>query len=265
MTPADPIRVLVADDEPLARAGLVGLLAGDPDVELAGQCGDGGAAVEAIRVLDPDLVLLDVQMPVLDGFGVLRAIGPDRMPPVVFVTAFDEFAVRAFEVHAVDYLLKPFTDARFQEALDRVKGEIRRGRVADLSRRLVGLLEGDATAPPPPGGPGGFLSRLLVKKGSAMHFVPVEDIDWIEAADYCVRVHAAGKLHVLRESMSSLEQRLDPRRFHRVHRSTIVNLDRIREVQPFFQGDHVLLLRDGTRLKLSRGRRGGLEEAMEGG
>lgn len=250
----EPIRVLVVDDEPVARSGVVALLGRDPELVVAGECGDGRTAVEAIRRLKPDLVLLDVQMPELDGFDVIRAIGPEQMPGVVFITAWDQFALRAFEVHALDYLLKPFDDERFAEAMARAKRQVRTADVTELAGRLAALVQPE---PSPP-----WLTRIVVRKASGAVFVPVEEIDWIEAADYCARIHARGKVHVIRETMQRLAERLDPARFFRVHRSGIVNLDRVREMQPAPQGDQVLLLQDGTRVRLSRSRKAALEERL---
>lgn len=251
------LRVLVVDDEPIARAGIVALLARDPELEVAGECADGRAAATAIEQLRPDLVLLDVQMPEMDGFEVIAAVGVERMPPVVFITAWDQFAVRAFEVHALDYLLKPFDDERFVAALDRAKRAARAahaGDVGELAQRLAALVQS-------PGG-SGWLTRIVVRKAQGAVFVPIEEVDWIEAADYCARIHARGKVHVIRETMQRLEERLDPARFFRVHRSGIVNLDRVREMQPTPQGDHVLVLQDGTRVRLSRARKAALEERL---
>lgn len=248
------LKVLVVDDEPVARAGIVALLARDPELEIAGECGDGRSAARAITELEPDLVLLDVQMPEMDGFEVIATVGVDRMPPVVFITAWDQFAVRAFEVHALDYLLKPFDDERFAAAIDRAKKAARAGNVGELAERLAALVQSPAG--------GGFLTRIVVRKASGAVFVPIEDVDWIEAADYCARIHARGKVHVIRETMQRLEEKLDPARFFRVHRSGIVNLDRVREMQPTPQGDHVLVLQDGSRVRLSRARKGALEERL---
>jgi two-component system LytT family response regulator len=254
-----PFRVLVVDDEPLARSGMVALLARDPELTVAGECSDGAQAVVAIGKLAPDLVLLDVQMPEADGFEVLRAVGPDRMPLVVFVTAFDRFAVKAFEVNAVDYLLKPFDDERFTAAIERAKRALRQDKptLGDLGKRLAALLEHggiDDTRRP--------LTRLIVKDQDRAIFVGVEELDWIEAADYYVKLHTRGRTHLVRQSLQSLEARLDPDRFFRVHRSTLVNLDRVKEVQALFHGDHVVILQDGTRLKLSRNRKEKLETLL---
>lgn len=251
-----PIRVLVADDEPLARSGVVELLRADPAVTVVGECGDGAAAVEAIRELSPDLVLLDVQMPVLDGFEVIDQVGPERMPAVIFITAFDEYAVRAFQVHAFDYLLKPFDDERFAEALRQAKRRLA-GDLGEMGRRLARLLADAGSTPAPR-----YLSRVVVRKPSQTVLLPVDDIEWIEAADYCVKIHAAGRAHVIRDSMQRMEDRLDPARFFRAHRSGIVNLDRIRELQPGPSGDHILVLASGARVRLSRSRRAALEERL---
>ena len=238
---AHVLKVVIVDDEPLAREGLRTLLAGDPDVEVVAECADGQAAIDVIRRTRPDIVFLDVQMPDLDGFDVLRALDGEPLPAVVFVTAYDKYALRAFDVHAVDYLLKPFHDERFAEALTRAKA--RRGE--DMSERIARLL--DERKPK--------IMRVLVKTGGRVLFIRADEIDWIEAADYYVKLHVAGKVHMLRESMAALESRLDPDLFFRVHRSAIVNLERVRELQPFSRREHVLLLRDGTRLRLTRSRR----------
>jgi two-component system LytT family response regulator len=268
------IQVLVVDDEPLARSGVADLVRRDPELVVVRECGDGPAAVEAIRSLSPDIVLLDVQMPGMDGFEVLRTIGAERMPAVVFVTAYDRFALRAFDVNAVDYLLKPFEDERFGAAMERAKRAVRQDEVATLARRLAGLLDmtgtkgtGDGTRAvgpqsdaPVAGSP--TLSRIVVKSGGTVLFVRVEDIDWIEAADYYARLHVGPRSHLVRETMAALEQKLDPARFFRVHRSAIVNLDRVKQLQPYFRGQHVVVLADGTRLKLNRARRERLEALL---
>ena len=251
-----PLRVVVVDDEPLARSGLAGLVRKDPELEIVAECGDGAGALAAIRSTAPDLVLLDVQMPELDGFEVLRRLDPDTMPAIIFITAYDRFAVKAFDVHALDYLVKPFNDARFAEAIGRAKAALRNHRLGELSNRLLGLLSDQSSARPK------YLDRILVKTAGHVLFVRTDELDWVESADYCVRLHAAGKTHVIRESMTALEERLDPAHFFRVHRGAIVNLDRIRELQPWFKGEQVAILHDGTRLKLSRSRRAALEERL---
>jgi two-component system LytT family response regulator len=253
-----PWRVVVVDDEPLARSGVADLVRRDPELSVAAECADGRAAVEALERLRPDLVLLDVQLPELDGFEVLQQLDPERLPVVVFITAFDQFAVRAFEVHALDYLVKPFDDARFESAMRRAKAALREGDGA-LARRLAGLLEQLATADPAPG----YLHRLVVKTAGHVRFVRVDELDWIEAADYCAKLHAGERMHVIRESLQALEGRLDPARFFRVHRSAIVNLDRVRELQPDpLGGEHIVVLQNGSRLRLSRSRRAALERRL---
>jgi two-component system LytT family response regulator len=262
-----PLRVVVVDDEPLARSGMCGLLARDPELTVVAQCADGAEAVAAIAGLKPDLVLLDVQMPEMDGFEVLREVGPARMPVVVFVTAFDRFALRAFDVAAVDYLLKPFDDERFDLALARAKHAVRNAEAGELGRRLMRLVErqgAPAAEPSSPTEPARHASRLVVKSAGRTVFVRVDEVDWIEADDYYAKLHVAGKTHLLRETMGSLEARLEPTRFFRVHRSAIVNLDRVREVQFLFGGEHVVILHDGTRLKLSRSRLEKLEAMLAG-
>ena len=243
------IRTLVVDDEPLARERVLSLLQQESDVEVVGECSDGGQAVSAIQQQAPDLVFLDVQMPGCDGFEVIRSIGPDRMPTVVFVTAYDEYALRAFEVHALDYLLKPFDDARFARALDQARERARSKHRGETDARIAELLA--ARAAPP--------SRFLVPLRDKTIVVEAEQIDWIEAADYYVSLHVtldgvAGS-HLLRQTMDEIASQLDPRQFFRVHRSAIVNIDRVREIHPLVRGDCALVLADGRRLKLSRTRR----------
>ena len=262
----DLIRVLIVDDEPLARSGLNALCRGDEELEVVGECADGRAAVEAIGQTEPDLLLLDIQMPEMDGFEVLRAIGAERAPRVIFITAFDEFAVKAFEVNALDYLLKPFDDERFFVAIDRAKQAIREPSLSEWSHRLVGLLEttsqqlavGAATR----NDGTGYLTRLAVKDMGRVYFVRADEIFWIEAANYYVKVHVEGRVHLLRESMTSLEQRLDPSRFFRISRSAIVNLDRVTEVQPFARGSLIVVLDNGARIKMTRNRKEQLERLL---
>ena len=242
------IRTLIVDDEPLARARVRELLGGQPDVEVMGECGNGREAIAAIRSRHPDLVFLDVQMPEVGGFGVLEALEPAQSPAVVFVTAFDEFAVRAFEVHALDYLLKPFDEDRFGEALRRAKDHVLGNSNGDLHDRLLALIEHLRSGER-------YVDRLLVKASGRVLFLKTEDIDWIEAAGNYVRLHVGRESHLLRETMNTIETKLDPARFLRIHRSTIVNLDRIKEMQPWFSGEYVVLLKDGTELTLSQGYR----------
>lgn len=258
------LRALIVDDEPLARAGIRVLLERDPEIEVVGECADGAAAVRAVLEKKPDLLLLDVQMPEMDGFQVLRALPEERLPVVIFITAYDQYALKAFEVHALDYLLKPFDDERFERALSRARAQLRRKQVGEVNRSLAALLASYALPGDEPDPPGAapYLSRLVVKSGGRIIFLDVDEVDWIEAADYYVRLHAGGKSHLLRERMATLETKLDPARFARIHRSAIVNLDRVRELQPWFRGQHMVILKDGTRLTLSRGRRALLEARL---
>ena len=252
------IRVVIVDDEPLARRGIRQLLAAHDDVEVAGEARDGREAVRMLRALEPDLVFLDVQMPELDGFAVLRAL--DTLPAVIFVTAFDTFAVRAFELHALDYLVKPLHEARFHQAVARARERLRSREAVELARRLSLLLaaEGKGGAEervddvaPPPEPP----RRLVVATAGADLVLDVAEIEWIEADDYYAAVHARGRRHLIRESLASLEERLAGSRFVRVHRSALVNLARVREVRSRPGEDPAVVLHDGTRLPLSRRRR----------
>jgi two-component system LytT family response regulator len=249
------VRAVIVDDEPLARQRVRTLLEADPEIDLIAECADGEQAVAALEEHKPDLVFLDVQMPLLDGFGVLAALEGDWMPVVVFVTAHDRYALKAFEVHALDYLLKPFDRERFQAALERAKAQVRKEQDGDVSEKLFALLQDVKDARRPQ-------ERLVVKSAGRVYFVRIEDIDWIEAAGNYARLHVGKDTHLLRESMSGLEARLDARKFLRIHRSTIVNLERIRELQPTFHGDYAVTLRDGTELTLSRGYRDKLQELL---
>jgi two-component system LytT family response regulator len=249
------IRTLVVDDEPMARERVLSLLQQEEDVEVVGECSDGAQAVAAIQHQSPDLVFLDVQMPGVDGFGEIEAVGSERMPTVVFVTAYDEYALRAFEVHALDYLLKPFGRDRFQETLKHARASLERRRAGDLGRRLLALVNDIKPERP-------NLERLVVKSGGRVFFLRTEEIDWIEAAGNYVRLHLGEESHLFRETMNRMETRLDTRRFVRIHRSRIVNTERIKELQPWFNGEYVVILRNGTRLPLSRGYRDRLQEQI---
>ena len=249
------IRALVVDDEPVARGHLRALLEDRGDVQVIAECGDGRTAVERIQSLGPDLVLLDVQMPGLDGLEVVRTIGADRMPPVVFVTAHDQHAVEAFEVHALDYVLKPVHRARFNSAIDRVVGLIRSGSAKHNNRPLAEALERLS--------PAIAAERLAIRAGERVLYLRVADIDWIEAADDLVRIHVGKNVHDHRATMAQIEQRLPSTKFVRIHRSTIVNLERIREFQPWFQGDWILVLADGTRLQSGKSYRKRIRDLME--
>jgi two-component system LytT family response regulator len=255
-----PLRAVVVDDEALGRDCVRIALERRGDVAVVAECDEGPAAVAAIEALRPDVVLLDVQMPGMDGFAVVERVGAARMPPVVFVTGHDEHAVRAFQVHALDFVLKPFDDARLARAMDRVRAQLQLRRDGELGRRLSALLAEvrapDAAVAAPdralPAAPGERLTRLVVREDGHIRFVPVRDVDWLEGDGNYVRVHAGGRVHRLRAGVGGLAARLDPARFARIHRSTIVNVERIREVQPWFGGDYVAILDDGTRLRVSR-------------
>jgi two-component system LytT family response regulator len=245
------IRTLIVDDEPLARRGVRQLLAGHPDLVVVGECRNGRDALRAFDALSPDLVFLDVQMPGLDGFGVLRARQGHRMPFVVFVTAYDEFAVRAFETHAVDYLVKPIALARFEATLERVRERIRLVEAGQLAGRLAALLAADAARS------GGAVQerKISVPTATGQLLLDRAEIDWIEARDYYAGIHAGGKRYLVRESLASLEKRLDPAQFVRVHRSALLRLDRVRELRTTAEGDSVAILVDGTEVPVSRRRR----------
>ena len=253
------IRALIVDDEPLARRGIRQLLDREPDVTVIGEARNGRDALRALRALNPDLVFLDVQMPETDGFEVLRAYGPERMPAVIFVTAFDAFAVRAFDAHAIDYLVKPLREARVAEAVQRVRERMRSDDAVALSRHLSALLAAndEARAEPKP-----VSQRIVVPTSTGDLVLTASEIDWIEADDYYAAVYSAGRRHLIRESLASLETRLDAARFVRAHRSAIINLDRVRELRSEASGECIAVLRDGTRVPVSRRRREHVSDAV---
>jgi two-component system LytT family response regulator len=250
------IRILVADDEPLARRGVRQLLAPYADMTVVGESRNGPETLNALVSLEPDLLFLDVQMPEMDGFEVLRARGAERMPAVVFITAYDQFAVRAFETHALDYLVKPLNVERFQTAIKRVRDQLQLLQAADLATRLRALLTAEE-ARRELSGP----ERLVVPTATGALVIAVAEIDWISADDYYACLHVGPKSHLLRESLASLETRLDPRRFARVHRSAIVQVDRVRALKTSLRGSEVVL-RDGARVPVSRRRRAILETLL---
>jgi two-component system LytT family response regulator len=250
------IRTLIVDDEPMARERIAGLLAQEPDVEVVGQCSDGLQAVSAIQNLSPELVFLDVQMPAVDGFGVIRQVGADRMPLVVFVTAYDEYALQAFEVHALDYLLKPFGRDRLRQCLSHARQLHEKHRAGELGKSLMALVHDVKPEQQR------RQDRLVVKSGGRVFFVRADDIVWIEAAGNYVRLHLREQSHLFRETMNQMESRLDPERFFRIHRSRIVNTEHIKELQPWLNGEYVVVLQNGTELRLSRSYREKLEERL---
>ena len=253
-----PITVLVADDEPLVRRRLLRLLRAESGVEVVAECKGGRSAVERIRSLSPDLVFLDIQMPDLDGFGVIKEVGVDVMPSVVFVTAFDQYALRAFEVHALDYLLKPFDGERFHGALVRARAHLTTARHQaypgeDRLRQLLAEVLGrDAVAAQVPASPSPFYQRVAVKSDGATRILQIADVDWFETDGNYVRVHVGRSTYMIRSTANRLQEELDPSRFARIHRRYLVNLDRVVGLEPWFGGDAVVMLRDGTKLRLSR-------------
>ncbi|MDQ6653524.1 MAG: LytTR family DNA-binding domain-containing protein [Acidobacteriota bacterium] len=255
MTDSPNIRVLLVDDEPLARGMLREMLQNDPQVVIVGESCNGREALEAIRAHSPDLLFLDVQMPELGGFEVLASLGKAQIPHVIFVTAYDQYAVRAFEVHALDYLLKPFDQERFNVAWQRARAQIMRDRTSGMDQRIVSLLEELKAGKK-------YLDRLVIKANGRIYFLEANEIDWIEAEGNYVSVHSAKKAHLLRETISSLESQLDPKKFVRIHRSSIVRIDQIQELQPWFHGEYRIILHDGTQLTLSRNHRDKLQEAL---
>jgi len=245
------IRTLVVDDEPIARARVVSLLKQEDDIEVVGECANGQQAVSAIESTSPDLLFLDIQMPEVDGLQLARTIQSSGTPAVVFVTAYDEYALRAFEVHALDFLLKPFSAERFRSALGHAREHV-------TQRRKVG-----SSLPSSPRNQNGVpRNRLMIKSSGRIHFVRMADIDWCEAQGNYVRVHVGQQEHLVRDTMSHLESELDPQQFVRIHRSTIVNVDRIQEMQSSFNGEYVVLLRTGMRLTLSRGYRDSIQARL---
>ena len=255
MTGSPPIRVLLVDDEPLAREMLREMLQDEPDAIIVGESVNGLEAIEAIRQHQPDLLFLDVQMPELGGFEMLESLTKERIPYVIFVTAYDQYAVRAFEVHALDYLLKPFDRDRFEVSWQRAKAQIMRDRNGGADRQILALLEELKAGPQ-------YLERLVIKAAGRIYFLETSEIDWIGAEGNYVSVHSGKKSHLLRETISSLESQLDPKKFVRIHRSSIVRIDRIQELQPWFHGEFRVILQDGTQLTLSRNYRDKLQEAL---
>lgn len=250
------IRVLIVDDEPIARRGVRLQLKGEREIEIVGECANGFEAVAAIQTLAPDLVFLDVQMPEMDGFEVIEAIGVKQMPRVIFVTAYDGYTLRAFEVHALDYLLKPFDRERFLKALNHARSSLEHQTSGDLNSRLIRLLNDRLDVRQP-------LERLVIKSGGRIYFLSVEDVSWIEAADNYVELHTGRESHLLRDTISNLAARLDPGQFLRIRHSVLVNLRHIKELRPLFRGEHLIILRDGTELTSSRRYRKNLDAVLE--
>ena len=258
MTDATRIRALVVDDEPLARAMIREMLESDSEAEIVGECANGREAVEVIKTSAPDIVFLDIQMPEIGGFEVLESLDPKAHPHVIFVTAYDQYAVRAFEVHALDYLLKPFDRERFEGAWQRAKTQIKLDRTSRRDQDIIALLEELKAGPQ-------YLERLVIKNGGRVFFLHVQDVHCIEAEGNYVRVYDNQKGYLLRETISSLEEQLDPKQFLRIHRSAIVKIDRIKEMQPWFHGEYRIIMENGKQLALSRNYRANLQEAVGNG
>lgn len=249
------IRAIIVDDEPPARNKIRELLKHDPDVEVVDECSNGREAVQSIVSKLPDLVFLDIQMPELDGFGVIEAVGPEQLPAVIFVTAYDQYALQAFEVHAVDYLLKPFERERFQTALNRARDHLQVNHRDELNQQLNSLLRQLK-------GPRKQNERFVVKSAGRVFFLKNDEIDWIEAAGNYVRLHVGNETHLLRETMGAIQKKLDPGSFIRIHRSTFVNIEKIKELQPWFHGEYVVIMKDGTQLTMSRSYRSNLPDLL---
>lgn len=242
-------RVVVVDDEPLARLNIRSLIEKDEELKLIKECENGYEAISSIENLVPDLIFLDIQMPEMNGFQVLEKVDLEKIPAIIFVTAYDQYAIKAFEVHALDYLLKPVEETRFKKAVSQAKDFLKQREMSSLSQRLVALLKNDqASVDSAPK----FLERIVIKSTGKVMFLPVAEIDWIEADDYYVKIHTADRSHLLRETMGELENNLNPNQFQRIHRSVIVNINRIREVQSDFQNKSVVVLNNGKKLKMSR-------------
>jgi len=250
------IRTLIVDDEQLARERLLSLLEGDPDIEIMGECSSGKEAIAAIKTESPDLVFLDVQMPEGDGFDVLESIDFHTMPIVVFVTAYDQYAIRAFDVHALDYLLKPFDQTRFEQALVRAKSEVVLRNNTNVNQKLLSMLEHIESHKKE-------LDRILVKSSGKVFFLKFDEIDWVESAGNYVKLHVGSESHLLRETMGEMERKLGNEKFVRIHRTVIVNLDRIKELQPWFNGEYIVILNNGMKLTASRGYKKKLSEVFQ--
>jgi two-component system, LytTR family, response regulator len=264
------IRILIVDDEPLARQGIRALLKNDQEVEIVGECANGRQALKTLKSEAIDLMFLDVQMPEMNGFEVLKAVPPGRMPIVIFVSAFDKFALKAFEAHALDYLLKSFSNKQFYVSLERAKTQFRLHALSSVAGRMAGLLNEYSTTPesrrrtePLKDKPDEHLRRIPVTEAGSIRFVRTEDIDWIEAADNYVQIHAGAEVHVHRESLSRLESGLDPERFARIHRSTIVNIDRILKVEPLLGGNCLVTITGGQELSMSHRYKGRLKTLLK--
>jgi two-component system, LytTR family, response regulator len=250
------IKALIVDDEPIARDRVRRMLREEPDIEILGECGNGKEAVTFVNEKRPALVFLDIQMPEMTGFETVQAIASDKVPAIIFVTAYDQYAIQAFEVHALDYLLKPFNRERFKRAVTRAREQIEKSQTGKIDERLASLLS-DLTKSKK------YLERLVVKSVGRVFFLRTEEIDWIEAAGNYAKLHVGREGHLIRETMNGLESKLNPDKFLRIHRSTLVNIDRIKELHPLFSGDYTVRLKSGTELTLSRNYRDRLLELFD--
>jgi two-component system LytT family response regulator len=254
-------RVLVVDDEPIARRGIRRLLQTAADIEIVGEAGNGQEAIAAVEKQKPDLIFLDIQMPLLDGFSVIEKIGLANLPEIVFVTAFDEHAIRAFEINALDYLLKPIDPERFQKCLERVRVRLKNSNEEKLAEKLSSLLQSlervESKAEKT------FLERLVVKDAGRIFFVGADEITWIASEGNYVKIHTKSKSHLLRETMDGLENKLDPREFLRLRRAMIVRIEQIKELHPLFNGEFAVILKDGTKLTSSRRYRQNLNSLLK--
>jgi two-component system LytT family response regulator len=268
------IRALVVDDESLAREALLVMLGGDPEIEVIAECRNGTEAVTAIREQSPDIVFLDIQMPEMDGFQVVEEVGAMRMPVTIFVTAYDKHALRAFEAHALDYLLKPFDHDRFNTALQRAKIFIRQQKLGEISESLFAMLQdmklktGESPSETDNRNPEKAvhkepIDRVVIKSGGRIYFLKIEEIDWVEGAGDYLSLHSGNQIHLIRETMGSFHAKLNPQKFLRIHRSTLVNIERIKDIRPLFKGEYLITLTSGIRLKASRGYRHELQPLLD--
>ena len=263
------IKVLVVDDELLGRDRIRSLLSEHADIKIVGECVNGREAVNALHNLAPDLVFLDIQMPKMDGFQVIEEVGVERMPVTVFVTAYDEYALRAFEVHALDYLLKPFDPDRFDTALQRAKTFVRQQKLGEISESLFALLKeikpksNELLSETDKAAQQKTIDRVVIKSGGRIYFLRVEEIDWVEGEGNYLSLHSASGTHLIRETMGSFHAKLDPKKFLRIHRSTIVNIDRIKDLQHLLNGEYLISLTSGQRLRSSRGYRHELQPLLD--
>jgi two-component system LytT family response regulator len=253
---APDIRTVIADDESLGRKKLRILLAAEPGIHVVAECPDGPRTIAALKDYEPDLLFLDIQMPGADGFEVLESVAPDRLPLVIFTTAYDQYALRAFEAHALDYLLKPFDQERLHHAIERARTEILKAKDSQVASRILDFLnQAKATSPAE--------KRLVIKAGGRVVFLNLEEIEWVEAAANYVKLNTAKESYLLRERIGRVSERLDPGQFVRIHRSFIVNVSKIKELHPCNSGEYIVVLKNGKELSCSRGYRAGLQQLIE--